>query len=281
MTAAVKQEGNHSPPPARTAAAPAMVEIERLSKRFLVRDTTSRKAPLKALTALEDISLSVRRGELVMLLGPSGCGKTTLLRIVAGLTSWTEGRVAIDGMPVTGPRRDACIVFQHFALLPWRSVLSNVELPLELDRVQPKERRERARALLEMVGLGAFAGHLPHEISGGMQQRVGIARALIRRPLLLFMDEPFGALDAQTRDQLQDDFLKIWAAVGTTVLFVTHSIDEALVLAERIVVFTPSPGRIEAVIDSPVAGMRMAGAVREHPEYGHCQAELRRMLRGH
>jgi len=255
-----------------------MVEIDRLSKHFVTR-RPELPGVIHRITALDSITASIRRGELVTLLGPSGCGKTTLLRIAAGLMPCDEGSISIDAAPITGPRKDACMVFQHFGLLPWRTVLANVEFPLELDHVRPKERQERARELLKVVGLEPFAGHFPHEISGGMQQRVGIARALMRNPIILFMDEPFGALDAQSREQLQEDFLRIWSSVGITVLFVTHSIDEALVLSDRIIVFTSSPGRIKSVVDSPVAAARIGGDVRAHPDFGPCRAELRRMLR--
>jgi NitT/TauT family transport system ATP-binding protein len=262
------------------AVAPApILEIERLSKFYSSRD---RRAGGKAqrITALSSVSARVARGELISLLGPSGCGKTTLLRIAAGLTGWDEGTIAIAGAPVDGPRKDACMVFQHFGLLPWRSVVANVEFPLELDGVEAAQRRDRAMELLKLVGLENHRDHFPHELSGGMQQRVGIARALMRKPLMLFMDEPFGALDAQTRERLQDDFLKIWSKVGTTVLFVTHSIDEALVLSDRIFVFTPSPGRIKRVVQSPLAGERLGGDVRAHPAYGSSRNELRHMLSG-
>ena len=260
------------------AVAPApILEIERLSKFYSSRDRRA-GGHAQRITALSSVSASVSRGELISLLGPSGCGKTTLLRIAAGLTGWDEGTIAIAGSRVDGPRKDACMVFQHFGLLPWRSVVANVEFPLELDGVDPAQRRDRAMELLKLVGLENHRDHFPHELSGGMQQRVGIARALMRKPLMLFMDEPFGALDAQTRERLQDDFLKIWSKVGTTVLFVTHSIDEALVLSDRIFVFTPSPGRIKRVVQSPLAGERLGGDVRAHPAYGSSRNELRHML---
>ena len=255
-----------------------MVVIEDVSKVFLARDATH-PGGTREVVALELISAVVRRGEMIVLLGPSGCGKTTLLRMAAGLSTIDEGTITIDGCPVVGPRKDACMVFQHFGLLPWRTVAANVEFPLELDGVSAQQRKDRAQELLKIVGLERFARYYPHEISGGMQQRVGIARALMRHPVVLFMDEPFGALDAQSREQLQDDFLKIWAEFGTTVLFVTHSIDEALVLADRIVVFTPSPGRIKAIVQSPIAAERIGGDVRAHPDYGRCRSELRNMLR--
>jgi len=171
------------------------------------------------------------------------------------------------------------MVFQNFGLLPWRTVMGNVEFPLEIDGMGAAERRDRARDFIELVGLGAFAEHFPHELSGGMQQRVGIARALMRKPILIFMDEPFGALDAQTREQLQEDFLAIWSRTGATVVFVTHSIDEALILSDRIFVFHTEPGRIRNVVESPVAGERLGGDVRAHSDFGKCRAELREMLR--
>src|SRR5262249_44953152 len=225
------------------------------------------------------INATVRKGELITLLGPSGCGKTTLLRLTAGLIAADEGRITIAGTPVTGPRKDACMVFQNFGLLPWRTVMGNVELPLEIDGVGAAERRDRARHFIELVGLGAFAEHFPHELSGGMQQRVGIARALMRKPILIFMDEPFGALDAQTREQLQEDFLAIWSHTGATVVFVTHSIDAALLLPDRILVFDPGPGRTPTPAESPLAGARRGGDVRPHPDFGEPRAELREMLR--
>jgi NitT/TauT family transport system ATP-binding protein len=268
-----------SPAQASAPARETMVSIENLSKHYLTRDGDGANE-FKRVTALDCVSATVARGEFISLLGPSGCGKTTLLRIAAGLTRWDEGAISIGGLPVKGPRKDGCMVFQHFGLMPWRSVVSNVEFPLELDGVRGPERRERAEALIEMVGLSRYRNHLPHEISGGMQQRVSIARALMRQPSMLFMDEPFGALDAQTREKLQDDFLKIWSRLGTTVLFVTHSIDEALVMSDRIFVFSPSPGRIRHIVDSPLSHERLDGDPRQHPEYGHCRGMLREMLNG-
>ena len=221
--------------------ADAMVVYESVSKFFAVRGGAERKHGAELMVALDRVSASVRKGELVTLLGPSGCGKTTLLRLTAGLIAADEGRITIEGREVTAPRKDACMVFQSFGLLPWRTVMANVEFPLEIDGLPAAERREQARHFLDLVGLAAFAAHYPHELSGGMQQRVGIARALMRKPILIFMDEPFGALDAQTREQLQEDFLRIWSRTGATVVFVTHSIDEALFLSDRIFVFDTSP----------------------------------------
>jgi NitT/TauT family transport system ATP-binding protein len=257
----------------------AMVVYEGVSKFFAVRGGAGGKHGAELMVALDRVSASVRKGELVTLLGPSGCGKTTLLRLTAGLIAADEGRITIEEKEVTGPRKDACMVFQNFGLLPWRTVMGNVEFPLEIDGLPAAERREEARHFLDLVGLAAFAEHYPHELSGGMQQRVGIARALMRKPILIFMDEPFGALDAQTREQLQEDFLRIWSRTGATVVFVTHSIDEVLFLSDRIFVFDTGPGRIRTIVESPVAPVRLAGDVRAHREFGKYRAELRNMLR--
>jgi NitT/TauT family transport system ATP-binding protein len=256
-----------------------MVVYDNVSKFFPVRIRPGQKDRPELMVALDRINASVRKGELVTLLGPSGCGKTTLLRLTAGLIAADEGAITIAGAPVMAPRKDACMVFQNFGLLPWRTVRGNVEFPLEIDGVGVAERRDRARLFIALVGLAAFAEHFPHELSGGMQQRVGIARALMRKPILIFMDEPFGALDAQTREQLQEDFLQIWSRTGATVIFVTHSIDEALFLSDRIFVFATAPGSIRTIVESPVAGARLGGDVRAHPEFGKYRAELREMLR--
>ena len=233
------------------------------------------------MTALESVSLGIAEGELVSLLGASGCGKTTLLRIVACLISPDEGLVIVDDTPVHAPRRDLCMVFQSFGLLPWRAVIDNVALPLELDAMARKEREAIARTYVELVGLGGFERHYPHELSGGMQQRVGIARALVRKPLVLLMDEPFAALDAQTRETLQEDFIRIWKDLGTTMIFVTHSIDEALVLSDRIMIFSARPGRLIKVIDSALTKEeRVDHDVRSLPEFARHRHEIRQMLRG-
>ena len=261
------------------AASEGMVVYDGVSKFFPVRVAGARHHRPELMVALDRIEATVRKGELITLLGPSGCGKTTLLRLTAGLIAADEGRITIAGTPVAGPRKDACMVFQNFGLLPWRTVLGNVEFPLEIDGVGTAERRARARHFIALVGLADFAEHFPHELSGGMQQRVGIARALMREPILIFMDEPFGALDAQTREQLQEDFLRIWSQTGATVIFVTHSIDEALFLSDRIVVFATAPGRIRTIVASPLAGARLGGDLRAHPDFGKYRAELREMLR--
>jgi ABC-type nitrate/sulfonate/bicarbonate transport system ATPase subunit len=205
-----------------------------------------------AVAALAGIDLVVRDREIVCVLGPSGCGKTTLLRIVAGLLPCTAGEVLIDGRPVTGPGQDRAMVFQHFALLPWADVLTNVAFGLELRGVGRAERERVAAELIRAVGLAGFERHLPGQLSGGMQQRVGLARALAIGPRTLLMDEPFGAVDAQTRRVLQEDLLGLHADRAPAVLFVTHSMDEAVRLGDRVVLLTPRPGRIQEVIDVPL-----------------------------
>jgi NitT/TauT family transport system ATP-binding protein len=201
------------------------------------------------LDVLIDISFKVRELEFVSLLGPSGCGKSTLLRIIDGLIEPGKGSVIIAGEPVKGPGRGRGMVFQGVDLFPWRTALGNVEFGLEMSPIPRRERRSMARHYLDLVGLGNFEGAYPYQLSGGMQQRVGIARALAIKPQVLLMDEPFGALDVQTRDLLQDELLRIWQQEPKTVIFVTHSIEEAIYLSDRIVVMTPRPGRIDRTID--------------------------------
>jgi NitT/TauT family transport system ATP-binding protein len=230
--------------------------------------------------ALRDISLSVERGELVALLGPSGCGKSTLLRIVAGLRAATRGRVDVDGRTVRGPVAEVGMVFQAPVLLHWRRVLENVLLPAELAGRDPGRYRDRARRLLELVGLAEFATKLPRELSGGMQQRASLCRALLLDPPLLLMDEPFGALDAMTRDEMNLELLRVWgetregdAGPRKTILFVTHSIPEAVLLADRVVVMTPRPGRVAAVFPVPLPRPRGAHT-RGDPRFGTLGVEI-------
>lgn len=200
--------------------------------------------------ALQDFSLDIRSGEFICLLGPSGCGKTTALNIVAGLLKQTSGEVLVDGRRVTGPGPERAYVFQDYALFPWMSVAENVAFGLESQGWAVAERLERAHAILKVMGLDKFARSYPKQLSGGMRQRVSIARALAVNPRVLLMDEPFAALDAFTRAQLQDELLSIWEALGKTVLFVTHNIDEAVQLADRIVVMTSRPGRMKLVVET-------------------------------
>ena len=215
--------------------------------------------------ALDQVDLEVGDGEFVAVLGPSGCGKSTLMRLIAGLVPATTGRIAIAGVPVQGPHTNLGIVFQAATLLDWRTVLGNVLLQLELRGLDPKGYEARAVALLNAVGLGDFTGAFPRELSGGMKQRAAIVRALVHDPKILLMDEPFGALDALTREQMRIDIEDLWLSSRKTVMFITHSIDEAVLLADRVVVMSPRPGRIERTvpIDLPrprgLEGRRLPG----------------------
>jgi len=194
--------------------------------------------------ALDDFSVSLPRGGFLSVIGPSGCGKSTLLRLLAGLLKPTRGTALIDGEPITGPRRDVGIVFQQPTLMPWHSTMENVLLPIRTLGQDITAGREKAAELLNMVGLGNFTKHFPHELSGGMQQRVAIARSLVHDPGLLLMDEPFAALDALTRESMMLELQRIWMLTGKTIVFITHSIPEAVFLSDRVVVLSPRPGRI-------------------------------------
>jgi NitT/TauT family transport system ATP-binding protein len=226
------------------AAAP-VIAVENLSKSYATRD-----APVQA---LQDIGFAIAEGEFVAVVGPSGCGKSTLLKILAGLTPASAGGALLRGTPIAGPRRDIGMVFQAPVLFPWRSVLDNVLLPADVQRLDRSRHEDIARELLELVGLKGFETRYPWELSGGMQQRVAIVRALIHDPAMLLMDEPFGALDAMTREQMNLELQRIWLERRKTVVFITHSIAEAVFLADRVLVMTPRPGRIaeEIVVDLP------------------------------
>ena len=240
-----------------------MVEIERVAKSFhkTVKNATSE------VKALADVNLTVRENEFLSIIGPSGCGKTTLLKMIDGLIPYDSGKISIDGKPVTGPGPDRAVVFQTFALLPWRTVLANVEFSLELRQLSAKERTEIARSCLKRVGLADFENHYPHELSGGMQQRAGLARALAVSPAILLMDEPFGAVDAQTRQLLQEELLDLWQREQKTVIFITHSMDEAVYLSDRVVVMTPRPGTVAEVLEVPLARPRKADVVRRDRKF--------------
>jgi NitT/TauT family transport system ATP-binding protein len=234
----------------------------------------------EAVVALSDVSLDVAPGDFVSLIGPSGCGKSTLLRTIGDLTTATEGEVRVGGRTAHDARvnRDYGMVFQKATLFNWRTVRRNVELPLEIMGYDKDERTRRATEMLELVELGEFARKRPQQLSGGMQQRVAIARALAFEPALLLMDEPFGALDEITRERLNDELLRIWERTGTTVVFVTHSIPEAVFLSNRIVVMSPRPGRILAEIDVDLPYPR-GEDTREHDRYFELVTEVRETLR--
>lgn len=209
-----------------------------------VRKVFGAAGSAEPVVAIDDVSCTMGRGELVSLLGPSGCGKTTLLRIVAGLSSASSGKVQVRGQDVTGPQRDFGFVFQSPNLMPWRTVLDNVLFPMEILHKRTAQARRRAEELLQLVGLGGFGRARPHQLSGGMQQRVALCRALIHEPALLLMDEPFGALDELTRMDMHDLLLNIRTVTGATVMFVTHSISEAIYLSDQVLVFSKRPARI-------------------------------------
>ena len=239
-----------------------MLSIKNLNKTYHTEEGDE-------VVALSDITLYVADKEFVCFIGPSGCGKTTLLRITAGLEKPDSGTLTVNNEPITGPGPDRGMVFQEYSLFPWRTVLKNITFSLELKKISKSEREKIARDFLEVVGLSKFADSYPHELSGGMKQRVAIARALVNDPDVLLMDEPFGAVDAQTRNRLQHELLNIWEKKKKTVLFITHSVDEAVFLADKVVVFTARPGRVKEVIiiDLPRPRERTsfeANAVREH-----------------
>lgn len=232
-----------------------------------------------AVHALADIDLDVASGEFISLIGPSGCGKSTLLRLIGDLAAPTSGSLKINGKPPSKARadRDYGIVFQKATLLDWRTVSENVELPLEIMGLE--ERETTVAEMLEMVQLGEFGDHYPWQLSGGMQQRVAIARALSFKPALLLMDEPFGALDEMTRESMQQEVLRIWEETGTTVIFVTHSIPEAVFLSTRVVVMSPRPGRVSDVVETGLDHPRREDT-RESPDYYDKVTEVREALRG-
>ncbi|MCP2638004.1 ABC transporter ATP-binding protein [Microbacterium sp. HD4P20] len=232
-------------------------------------------------TALDGIDLTVAAGEFVSLIGPSGCGKSTLLRLIADLDTATSGTVEVFGKPAQRARRDQDygIAFQQAGLLPWRTVAANIALPLEIHGVGAAERKARVTELAELVGLSDFAQRHPDQLSGGMQQRVAIARALAERPRLLLMDEPFGALDEMTRERMQAELSRIAAETGAAVVFVTHSIPEAVFLSDRVVVMSPRPGRITAVIETGF-GARRDDALRETPAFFARVTQVREALHG-
>ena len=252
----------------------AVVRLRGVGKTFAIRDGG-------ATIALKDIDLDIAPGEFVSLIGPSGCGKSTLLRVVGDLIDVSGGTVEVNGKPAHQARRDRDygMVFQAPVLFDWRTVEANVRLPLEVMNISGAERQRRVREMLELVDLGGFVKHYPQQLSGGMQQRVAIARALCFEPRILLMDEPFGALDEMTRERLNAEVLRIWQQTGTTVIFVTHSIPEAVFLSTRVVVMSARPGRITHVIDIDLPQPRTE-ATRESERYFELVTEVRESLRG-
>ncbi|NEB37502.1 ABC transporter ATP-binding protein [Streptomyces sp. SID14515] len=265
-----KQQTTPRAPSAAGAGPAAGVRLADVAVRF--------RSKKRDVTALSDVSLDVAPGEFVAIVGPSGCGKSTLLKLVAGLLTASSGDVLLGGERVTGPRHDIGYVFQRAALLEWRSALRNILLQAEIRRMEPARARGRADELIRMTGLTGFEDAYPHELSGGMQQRVALCRALLHEPPVLLMDEPFGALDALTREQMNTELNRIWRNTGTTVLLVTHSISEAVYLADRVVVMSPRPGTVTEIIEVGLPAERDYSETLGRPEFRAAAAHIRDLL---
>ena len=249
-----------------------IISVKNIAKEYLDTDMG------KSVLALKDISFSVQSNEILSIIGPSGCGKTTLLKLIGGLLPYDNGKIVVGERVVTGPGSELSVVFQDFALLPWATVLDNVSFGLTVKNVPRKEREAIANEWIQTVGLGDFAHHYPRQLSGGMQQRVGLARALAVEPSILLMDEPFGALDAQTRRVLQEELLTLFEETNLTVVLVTHSIDEAILLGDRVLLMSRSPGEIHETIDVPLPRPR-PDDVDRHPGFYETRAYLWQQLR--
>ena len=260
-----------SPPAAVHTAAPAILSARGLAKRYRTRQGG-------VVEALRDVDFDIHDGEFIALVGPSGCGKSTLLKMLAGLLDPSGGSLTLRGARIVKPGPDAAVVFQTPVLLPWRTILQNVLLPLEFRRLPTRDYRDRALALLKSVGLADFADRYPSELSGGMQQRAGIVRALVQEPSILLMDEPFGALDAMTREQMNVDVQRIWQESRKTVVFVTHSIAESIFLADRVFVMTARPGTIAEIIPIDLTRPRDL-AVINTDRFGVYADRVRKLLR--
>lgn len=250
---------------------------------LIVRDLTKIYPDLytgQHVTAIEDVSLEVSKGEFVAIVGPSGCGKTTLLNIVAGFISPTRGEVLLNGRSIKGPGPDRGVVFQSFALFPWKTVLDNVGFGLKMRGVPKAERDRIAREYVSLVGIDGFEYRYPHELSGGMQQRVGVARVLANQPEVMLMDEPFASVDAQTRMTLQEELTHIWEAKQPTILFVTHDVEEAVFLANRVVVLNPRPGRVREIVKVQLPRPRAWSLLVEDPAYKRLVARVLSLVRG-
>ncbi|AYA20293.1 ABC transporter ATP-binding protein [Streptomyces alfalfae] len=264
-------------PTAPVTPAPKIV-FEDVRKEFAAKGRAGARRG-GAVTALDGIDLEIADGEFFVLVGPSGCGKSTLLDLLGGLARPTTGRILVDGRPVTGPGLDRGIVFQQYALLPWRTAQGNVEFGLEATGVPRRQRPARAREFLALVGLRGFEDRHPHELSGGMRQRVAIARSLAYDPGVLLMDEPFAALDAQTRESLQDELLRIWQRTGKTVVFITHGIDEAVHLGQRVAVMSSRPGRVKRIVPIALDSRTGTDDLRSSPEFARHRHEIWSLLR--
>ena len=255
----------------------AKISVRALRKEFASHRRADRST--EKFIALNDVDLDIAPGEFVAILGPSGCGKSTLLDILAGLSRPTGGEVFLDGKPLNGASLDRGVVFQQYALFPWLTALRNVAFSLEGKGLSKSRRLSIAKQHLALVGLSGFEERYPHQLSGGMKQRVALARSLAHDPSVLLMDEPFAALDAQTRELLQAELIRLWQQTGKTIVFITHGIDEAIYLGQRIAVMTSRPGRIKRIIDNPLACRPAGDDVRSLPEFGKLRHEVWELLR--
>jgi NitT/TauT family transport system ATP-binding protein len=246
-----------------------MIQARMLSKVYSAGTTS--------ISALTGLDFDIDRGQFISVIGQSGCGKSTLLKILAGLIPYSAGSLVMNGRPVRGPSSECAIVFQSPVLLPWRTVLENVLLPIEFKRLAIASYRERALSILELIGLRDFTQRYPYELSGGMQQRVAIARALIQEPTLMLMDEPFGALDAMTREQMNIELLRIWTHTRNTVVFITHSVSEAIFLSDRVIAMTARPGAIAEIVEIDLPRPRDLSIINT-PAFGAYAARLRKHL---
>lgn len=258
-----------STPPAKAGH----LEVKNLKIQF-----DAERGAATATIAVDDVSITIAPGEFVSIVGPSGCGKSTLLNAIAGFIKPTSGSITIDSESIRGPGSDRGVVFQQYSLFPWKTVLGNVEFGLKLQGAGRKERGEEARRLLKLSGLSQFEQHYPHQLSGGMKQRVGILRALAANPRILLMDEPFGALDTQTRAIMQQLLTDLWESLGISVLFITHDIDEAIFLSDRIYVMSARPGRIKEIVPVPIPRPRTGNTVTE-PGFLALRAQVHALIR--
>jgi len=256
------------------------IRVERVTKTFTIRDEKQKNAK-KQFTAIDNMNFIVNEGEFITLVGPSGCGKSTLLDLLGGLSTPTKGRILLDGREIRGPGLDRGTVFQQYALFPWKTARGNIEFGLEAKGVPKKAWKEQVDYYLDLVGLKKFADRFPHELSGGMKQRVAIARSLAFNPDVLLMDEPFAALDAQTREILQSELLRIWEKTRKTIIFITHGIDEAVYLGQRVVVLSANPGCVKKIVEIPLTHRLEDADIRSNPQYVKARHEVWSLLHEH
>jgi NitT/TauT family transport system ATP-binding protein len=252
------------------------IVVNNVCQSFHIRK--NKRESSRDFVALKDFSLNVKKGQFISIVGPSGCGKSTFLDIIAGLSKAKSGEIYIDGKQISGPALDRGIVMQGYALFPWRTIIQNVEFGLEIKKINKKKRREIGNSFLDLVGLKGFENRYPHELSGGMKQRVAIARALAYDPEVLLMDEPFAAVDAQTRETLQDELLRIWEKTEKTIIFVTHSIEEAVLLSDQVAVMSCNPGKIIKIIDIKLPRPRRNADIKTSADFNWQRNEIWQLL---